>query len=436
MRKDFDETPPTLILRISSLIRTRRNFARFAMDNHEGSDVSQGGNISTTSSISSRIDKEEAHAHSRVPALDNPETWAAMTDVALRHICRVRTPYTHREDLEGAELKWPEDLPRSDAARSDTPVPTHRLVLVNEDVHIPAHSRHPTTAPYILQAISEFYPALADRPSQTYAPYSRRWRCPHTQCPYSEDLVSLSPAAGEAVCRIAATAPDSNFLADDVASEFVSLVDGRYRARREFARDVVDIIGLRHYEVHLRDIGLRCWIRGQAPDGFISFMWEPVDLAAILRSSSIDGVRARRHEECARQRLQLALSVQARRWAHETRFWEYGGLTVLRNNARSMQYDFVRALALPLVPIGVEERYSQLRTLSTDQSAAILAAGRKLHRELYDSMSNRQLEYEALTRRLALAEEEIQNWERGDGWLLTQDNGDGPELHAALEFLT
>ncbi|VDC00808.1 unnamed protein product [Peniophora sp. CBMAI 1063] len=404
------------------------------MEDRNCNDVSEGDNLSAASLVSSASDGEDDLEHPRDPAPDNAETWAAMTDVALRHIYRVRTPYTHPQDLESAELKWPEGLSRSDAAGSDPPVSIRRVVLVNEDEHIPRHSRHPVSAPYILQAISEFYPALVERPSRVYTLYSRWWRCPHTQCSYSEDLVSLSPAAGEAVCQIAAAASESNFLADDVASEFVSLVDGRYRARREFVQNVVDIIGLRHYESHLRDIGLRCWIRGQAPDGLISFMWEPINLARILRSNSIDGVRARRHEESARQCLQLALSVQARRWAHETRFWEYGGLTVYRNHVRSMQHDFVRTLTLPLVQIDLEGSFSRLRALSPHQSSSIVAAGRMLHEEIYDSMSDRQLEYEALTRRLALAEEEIENWEHGNGWLRTQNRGDDPTLYPALEF--
>ncbi|VDC00816.1 unnamed protein product [Peniophora sp. CBMAI 1063] len=212
-------------------------------------------------------DSPVAHALSNVDvAPDDEVTWATITDIALNHISRVTMPAMHPQDLDG--LAWPRNLPRVDSPAKG-PSPVHRIVLVNKDAHIPTHARHPATAHYIVQAVAVLYPALVQRPSQSYTPYLRKWRCPQAGCSYSEDLAYLSPAAGEFVCRIAASALDSTFIANELASDFAMLVDGHYRARREFAKHVVDIVGLRHYESHLQDIGLRCLIRGQTPEGYV-----------------------------------------------------------------------------------------------------------------------------------------------------------------------
>ncbi|VDC04890.1 unnamed protein product [Peniophora sp. CBMAI 1063] len=362
------------------------------------------------------------------PAPDDTDTWSAMTDVALRHISRVSSLFMHPQDLESAELTWPEDLSRHEPT-AEVLTPTYRVVLVNQDAHIPTHARHPNTAPYILQAISDLYPALAKRPSSRYTPYARIWRCPYDGCGYFEDLARLSHAAGEAVCRVAATAVDSYFLTNDLASDYIKLVEGRYCARREFIKNVVDIIGLRHYESHLSQAGLRCSIRGQRPSGYLSFMWEHADMDAMLQSNSVEGVQARRHEEAARKRFQLALRAQARCWAHETRFWEMGGLTAERQSARSLQHAFVKTLDLSHVLTDGGRHFSQLRELEPRRSLAVLAAGRKLHDDVYGAAAERETVNTAITSRLLLANEEIESWERGDGLFLTLDRGDSPELY-------
>ncbi|VDB97826.1 unnamed protein product [Peniophora sp. CBMAI 1063] len=388
-----------------------------------------------------------AVAHSHVLAPDNAQTWAAMvsadsfenagipvnstkSDIALRHICRVSTIFSHPQDAESAELTWPHDLPRRETTVPSVATPTHRVILVNEDAHIPAQFRHQTTAPYILQAIQEIHSTFADRPSRTYTPYSRMWRCPYTGCNYIEDLAGLSHSAGEAVCRIAAVSLDSNFLMDDVASEFVTIAGGRYRARREFVRSVVDIIGLRHYETHLADSGLRCWIRGQTPDGQISFMWEHDDLDFVLQSRTIEGWRARRHEELERLSLQSALSTQARRWAHEARFWGKEELVCQRRRARSVHHEYVKGLAVHGIPTGPGLRFSKLRALTHTQSSTILGASRSLHEKVYGSLKESDLDHKELLLRLELAEEVIQDWELGEAWLRTQYQGNSPEQFA------
>ncbi|VDB96555.1 unnamed protein product [Peniophora sp. CBMAI 1063] len=308
--------------------------------------------------------------------------------------------------------------------------PTYRVVLVNEDVHIPVHARHPSTAPYILHTIDNLYPALAKRPSCTYTPYRRIWKCPHPGCSYLEDLLMLSPSAGEAVCRLAATALESNLLANELASEFLRLVDGKYRVRREFVKCAVDIIGLRHYETHLHDVGLRCFIRGQRPDGHISFTWEHSQLETLLLSRTVDGLHARRHEEAMRRAIQLSLSVQARRWAHEVRFWELDKLVAERRLARERQHKFVNELALEEAFASSGRHASALPPLRSGQSLAIMTAGRRLHDEIYGTLAAREDVLRTVTDRLTLAEAEIQSWEHGDGMVRTQNRGDHTDLYA------
>lgn len=192
------------------------------------------------------------------------------TDVALRHISRVSRDMIQPQDLQNAELKWPDDLSRFDAVLGAS-TPVHRVVFVNKDVHIPVRFRHPATAPYILQAISDLSPVLAKRPSLTYVPYSRTWGCPHVGCSYTEDLASLSRSVGEAVRRITAVTLSLKLIANKLVPEFVTIVNGRYRTRKEFVHNVVDMLGLRHYESHLSDAGLCCLIRGQDTDGYVRY---------------------------------------------------------------------------------------------------------------------------------------------------------------------
>ncbi|VDC05308.1 unnamed protein product [Peniophora sp. CBMAI 1063] len=371
--------------------------------------------------FSSHSPKSEG-AHSPF-APDDADSWAVISDIALRHIHRVSTTAMHPQDAECAKLTWPPNLPRFEAPVPGVLASTRRVTLVNEDAHIPPDFRHPPTAPYILQAIVELYPALAKRPSHTYLRFSRTWSCPLAECAYLEDLACLSHAAGEAVCRVVATTSKPPFhVDDDCVSSFVRIVSGRYRARRDFIEDVVDIIGLRHFESHLSDVGLRCIIRGHAPGGQISFIWENVDLSSVLQSNTVDGLRARQHEERARLSMQKSLCLQARRWAHEARFREFGELEMQQRSARWAQHDFVRTLALDNILAGPGESFSGVRVLTPAQSSAVVEAGRLLHNEVYASLSARELEHQATALRLELAEEVIQDWERGNGWLRIQDH--------------
>lgn len=156
----------------------------------------------------------------------------------------------------------------------------------------------------------------------------------------------------------------------------------------------------------------------------------------VLKSSSIDGVRARQHEEAIRVSLQKTLCVQARRWAHEARFWVQEELLAERHRARIAQHQVVRRLVMDesIADLGVHFNlglhFTGSRTLTSSQSVAMLAAGRKLHAEVYNSLHETESAHEKLLLRLNLAEEVMRDWEEGGGWFRTQHRGDGLGLSA------
>ena len=155
-------------------------------------------------------------------------------------------------------------------------------------------------------------------------------------------------------------------------------------------------------------------------------MWEHAEPKTVLESKSVEGVQARRHEEAARRSLQLALSIQARRWAHEVRFREVQGLVAERHISRTKQHGFVKALSLDL-PVSFfarKLRFSELRDLTPYQSTAILTAGRRLHDDVYNVLPAREHTHQEMKHRLTFAEEVIQDWEDGEGKLRTQDRHD------------
>lgn len=158
-------------------------------------------------------------------------------------------------------------------------------------------------------------------------------------------------------------------------------------------------------------------------------MWQHIDSEEVLKSQSIEGVRARRHEESMRRSLQALLSIQARRWAHEARFWELEGLVTERHAARKLQHDFVHTLKLSDAFSGAGRSFSKTRSLTPDQSSAISEAGRKLHDEIYRSIDARESAHRLILARLSLADDVIEEWEDGDGFLRMQDRGDSPDLY-------
>ncbi|KZV61682.1 hypothetical protein PENSPDRAFT_670860 [Peniophora sp. CONT] len=152
-----------------------------------------------------------------------------------------------------------------------------------------------------------------------------------------------------------------------------------------FAAQAVDILGLLHFESsHLEDAGLRCLIRGQGPDGNISYMWEHSNAKKILREKSMQGILARQNEEASRQE----------------------------------------------APFTTASRVSVIRELDPTSAAQLESDAVEVMTSVWNSRRRNERTYLENTRRLNLAERVIKHWEHGSGWKRTQERSISRHLNS------
>ncbi|KZV70918.1 hypothetical protein PENSPDRAFT_664729 [Peniophora sp. CONT] len=274
-----------------------------------------------------------------VPTLapDDCYTWAKAADLALRHIALVEQPLRHRGDASVEAYVRNTNLVAACDAK--------KLPILSYDAHVPAIVRVVKTPSFVNADIEALSTSLVRRPSDYLMANADAWRCPHHHCMFTVELSSLTHEQHDILRRATA----------GVTVPWTFNADGHIAVVGVYAREVVDIVALAHYEEHhFQRLGIRHVLHGQREDGRIMYHWEPVKMKNLLDTNSVRGSQARYHEEKCRVNMQRALAFEARLWAADAlqaaRKEEYKG----RAEARKSLSQSVRANYGALVNLNLD----------------------------------------------------------------------------------
>ncbi|VDB85038.1 unnamed protein product [Peniophora sp. CBMAI 1063] len=351
-------------------------------------------------------------------AEDDTYTWSKAADLALRHTMHIRSTAICKTDVEVEQalcLEGQEEISRSD------------LLLVNRDAHIPAAVRVPHTPRAILADIKSFSPKLTRPPSDFIVGGTRIWHCPHVGCSYNINLARLTKDEFKYVKKVTKGSPMA-LIVDDVAG-----------ALDVHLREVVDILGLAHYEaVHLRLLGLRHVIHGQGADARIRYYWQEADLDAALVRTDMRGSAARHYEERARMRVQSALGNEARQWFASLVRRHLLEEDRERKAARAEQSDYIRNNLRDLVNLNVDrvDGLFEARASLVKGRSRMSTAVREPYHALERVYKTARKERDALiaaaarrTRERAEAEATRQYWNGGEGFHRSECRGYSIQLY-------
>ncbi|VDB90238.1 unnamed protein product [Peniophora sp. CBMAI 1063] len=345
-----------------------------------------------------------------VPTLarDDRYTWAKAADLALRHIARVPEFVRHPDDTFVERGVPQSPLPTSTVAREQP--------LVNLDAHVPWLVRVPKTAPYVKALIDNVHFTLTRAPSDYLPAYSDLWVCPNHPCGFTVDLSALSNVDVIELRK----ATNGQYL-----PTFTEYSDGGVVALVSSRREVVDIIGLRHYEeAHLHQLGIRHVIHGQRDDGRILFYWVPVDILSLLTENSVRGSVARHYEEKCRANTQRAMAFTARVWAADILQGIREDEHDARQQSRRSQSDFAQTEFGRLTNLNVDrvdslfEPHAALLLGRGPKSAAVrepMRAMERLHERFYDVGAGGGSVAPDRDRLRAAAQEQQVFWSTGEG---------------------
>lgn len=310
--------------------------------------------------------------------------------------------------------------------------------LVAYNTHIPSVTRVPRTPLFMKNKIRNVSEALSRRPSDFLIGAADVWRCPHAPCMFVIELARLGPDDLQTLQRVLA----------DLVTQFTTEVDGNRGAERRFAREVVDVLALVHYEdAHLAAIGLRHVLHGQRDDGRVrsavalrarlpdfltqlAYHWEPRDLERMLFMNDVHGSQARHYEERCRANMQRSLGYEARMWAaetiHQTHKEEYDDRARTRQRLSNFtRIKFERLVNLNLDAVdGLFEPRSALYVGRGARSNIVqqpMVALNRLHRQVYkqdvvsgDSVVMQEKRVDRERRRAEALEQSI-HWTTGEG---------------------
>ncbi|VDC05901.1 unnamed protein product [Peniophora sp. CBMAI 1063] len=360
----------------------------------------------------SDVDMQDAGAAAPILAEDDVYTWAKASDLALRYIARVRTPSWHAEDVNVDGIGLPA-IVRDHEQTIQGP-------FVNRDAHIPASVRVPETPGYLTMRLCSVATSLSRRPSDYYLPGSDVWHCPHYACDWVIVLDNLTEAQKGMLTR--AMGEDTGLFMGDGGNAAAP--------QPAFVREVVDIVALEHYQrAHFWRLGIRYILHGQRIDGRIAYHWEEPDGGRGPGKPRVRITSAEKHEEKCRVAVQRALSCEARSWATSTIQDVQKIEHALRADASRVQ----RECAL--------ERGAKLINLKVDRVDSLFEHRASLYTDLHHRHSVVMLPEKAMLRvksagqkfeddntnvrsscdvRRTAAEEQIEYWTTGEGYLRTQ----------------